>query len=104
MSQINYKSKYLKYKAKYLFITNNQNGGAAAGSVPDSLPAAGSVPDSLPAAGSVPDSLPAASSIPNSNVKQIFTDENGNSIELSYNDMPLDGRIPPLETYNKDKK
>ncbi len=24
MSQINYKSKYLKYKAKYLFITNNQ--------------------------------------------------------------------------------
>ena len=24
MSQINYKSKYLKYKAKYFFITNNQ--------------------------------------------------------------------------------
>jgi hypothetical protein len=26
MSQINYKSKYLKYKAKYFFITNNQMG------------------------------------------------------------------------------
>jgi hypothetical protein len=32
MSQINYKSKYLKYKAKYLFIKNNQIGGAAGSS------------------------------------------------------------------------
>jgi hypothetical protein len=56
MSQINYKSKYLKYKTKYLFITNNQidqeyrsshnllNGGAA-GSVPSS--AAGSAAGSV---------------------------------------------------------
>jgi hypothetical protein len=56
MSQINYKSKYLKYKAKYLFIKSNQidqeyrsshnllNGGAA-GSVPSS--AAGSAAGSV---------------------------------------------------------